>query len=301
MNPDAFAVSSAPIGIFDSGIGGLTVARCLQEKLPSETLCYFGDTARVPYGTKSAETVTRYSLEIARFLLSHNAKILVAACNTVSTTALDAVREVFPGPVIGVVEPGVRAAMQATRNGRIGVIGTRGAINSGSYQKRLMAQEPTLRVIAQPCPLFVPLAEEGWTDDRITYEVAKRYLDPLLKESIDVLILGCTHFPLLTDVIQEVMGDGVILINSAQEVTREVHQTLRELGSLSPQKQWQDLFYASDDIAGFERLYRRICGDISASFVEAPSDFFAIVQEVHRYRGRIFADQLQWFQPISSG
>lgn len=288
----------SPIGVFDSGIGGLTVARALQQSLPNETLCYFGDTARVPYGTKSAETVTRYSEEITRFLWSHGAKMIVVACNTASSLALEATRALFPGPVLGVVEPGVRAALRATRSGRIGVIGTRSTIESGAYQGRLQAERADVVVRAQACPLFVPLAEEGWTHDAITRQTAERYLSPLRDEGVDVLILGCTHFPLLADVISEAMGPGVVLVNSAEEVACEVEQRLMQGAGLAAQKHHKDLFYASDDIAGFERLYYRICGDAPATFQEAPSDFFAFVQDIYRYRKRLFLGAIPWFEPL---
>ncbi|MEW6238836.1 MAG: glutamate racemase [Candidatus Omnitrophota bacterium] len=298
MNKNECPAKNKPIGIFDSGIGGLTVVKEISRRMPQETLCYFGDTARVPYGTKSAETVKRYSVEITRFLHSHDSKIVIVACNTASSVALEEIRNAFPGPAIGVVEPGVRAALRATKNGRIGVIGTKSTINSGAYQKKLLELDRSLHIAAAPCPLFVPLAEEGWVDDPITLETAKRYLTPLRGENVDVLILGCTHFPLLEGIIRQAMGGNVTLINSAEEVSREVEAILKENNLFSPRKTYKDLFYASDDIAGFEKLHRRICGKGDVSFVEAPSDFFAIVQEVRRFRGKIFADAIQWFEPL---
>jgi len=287
-----------PIGIFDSGIGGLTVVKEVSRRMPQETLCYFGDTARVPYGTKSADTVKRYCVEITRFLHSHDAKLVIVACNTASSVALEEIRNAFPGPVIGVVEPGVRAAIKATKRGRIGVIGTKSTINSGAYQKKLLELDRSLHIAAAPCPLFVPLAEEGWIDDPITLEAAKRYLTPLRKENVDVLILGCTHFPLLENTIRQAIGEDATLINSAEEVSKEVEAILAEKDLCCPQKAYKDLFYASDDIGGFEKLYHRICGEGNVTFVEAPSDFFSIVQEVRRFRGKIFADVIQWFEPL---
>ena len=292
------AKPSAPIGIFDSGIGGLTVVQALRKRIPNELLCYFGDTARVPYGTKSAETVQRYSLEIAHFLKSHNVKMIVVACNTASSVALDALCDVFSQPVAGVVDPGVKAAIGATRNGRIGVIGTKSTIRSEAYQKRLKEIDGALHVVSQACPLFVPLAEEGWENDPVTLDVARRYLTPLVDEGLDTVILGCTHYPLIENVIQRVMGDSVRLVSSAEEVSKEVAAILNRMDLLSPEKTHRDLFYASDDIAGFRSLYHRIFNDTQASFVEAPSGFFNIVQEAHRYRGKIFADPVQWFDPI---
>lgn len=289
---------SAPIGIFDSGIGGLTVVQSLRERLPKELLCYFGDTARVPYGTKSADTVKRYSLEIANFLKSHHVKIIVVACNTVSSVALDAVADFFTQPVLGVVEPGVQAAIQTTRNGRIGVIGTKSTIRSGAYQNRLKQHDKALYVVSQACPLFVPLAEEGWENDPITFDIAKRYLTPLVESNLDTVILGCTHYPLLTNVIQQVMGESVTLVSSADEVSREVAATLERMDAFAREKTCKDLFYASDDIAGFQALYQKIFGDTHASFIEASSGFFTIVQEAYRYPGRVFADPVQWFDSI---
>lgn len=287
-----------PIGIFDSGVGGLTVVQSLRALLPNETFCYFGDTARVPYGTKSAETVKRYSVEITRFLKSHDVKMIVVACNTVSSVALPPIREQFGGPVLGVVEPGVRAAIQTTRTGRIGVIGTKSTINSGTYQKRLLEKNPSLHIIAQACPLFVPLVEEGWENESITVDIARQYLTPFIKDELDAVIMGCTHYPLMAHVIQQVLGDRVKLVSSADEAAREVKDTLGGMNWLANKKQVKDLFYASDDIAGFQRLYERIFGNRDASFQEASSDFFAIVQEVYRFKGKLFADPATWFDPL---
>lgn len=290
---------SSPIGIFDSGVGGLTVVQSLRRYLPNETLCYFGDTARVPYGTKSAETVKRYSMEISRFLQSHNVKMIVVACNTASSCALDQIRSVFSGPVIGVVQPGARAALQATKTGRIGLIGTRSTVRSGTYQRYLYQENPQLLVIAQPCPLFVSLVEEGWEEDEITRDIARRYLANLVKENLDVVILGCTHYPLMAPIIQSVMGHEVQLVNSAEEVAKEVKTTLTDLQLLSIKKTCKDLFYASDDIENFKSLYRRIFQEENASFTEVPADFFAIVQEINKFRDRkIFSDSIQWFDPL---
>lgn len=287
-----------PIGIFDSGIGGLTVVHALRKILPQETFCYFGDTARVPYGTKSAETIKRYSIEITRFLKSHDVKMIVVACNTVSSVALTPIREQFDGPVVGVVEPGVRAALQATQTGRVGIIGTKSTINSQAYQKKLLQKEETLHIVAQACPLFVPLVEEGWEDDSITLDVANRYLSPFIKENLDTVILGCTHYPLISHVIQKVLGDTVKLVSSADEVAKEVKEILIGMNGLSPKKTVKDLFYASDDIDGFRRLYERIFRDRYGTFVEAPSDFFALMQEVYRFKNKLFAEPSTWFEAL---
>jgi glutamate racemase len=218
-----------PIGIFDSGIGGLTVLRKLRERLPQERFVYLGDTARLPYGTKSSETVTRYALRASRFLSEHDIKLLVVACNTASAAALPALERSLPLPVIGVVGPGARAALRHTR-GRVGVIGTESTIASGAYHRALLAQRADLEVLAQPCPLFVPLAEEGWFDHPVTREIARIYLAPLAAAPIDTLILGCTHYPLLSGAIAAAVGADVTLVDSASSVAAEVVALLDEHG-----------------------------------------------------------------------
>ncbi len=217
----------ARIGIFDSGVGGLTVQRALLEALPGADTIYLGDTARVPYGTKSAATVTQYSLRNARVLFDRGIDLLVVACNTASAVALPALRAALPVPVLGVVEPGARAAARTTRSGRIGVIGTSGTIGSGAYQAALRSLTPAAVVVARACPLFVPLAEEGWTDpaDELVRGVVRRYLAPLLAEQIDTLVLGCTHYPLLAEAIAAELP-GVTLVDSAGTVAAEVKALL---------------------------------------------------------------------------
>lgn len=211
------------IGIFDSGFGGLTVQGALLEALPGADTLYLGDTARLPYGTKSPETVTQYSLRNARFLARHGIDLLVVACNTASAVALPALRAELSVPVVGVVDPGARAASLASRSGRIGVIGTQGTVASGAYQEAIVRERPGSSVFARPCPLFVPLAEEGWTDphDEIVRGVARRYLAPLRAEGIDTLVLGCTHYPLLAGAIGAEMP-GVALVDSASSVAAEI-------------------------------------------------------------------------------
>jgi glutamate racemase len=215
------------IGIFDSGVGGLTVQRAVMEALPALDTVYLGDTARVPYGTKSAEVVTQYSLRNARFLIRQEIEMLVVACNTASAVALPALRAELPIPVLGVVEPGARAAARESRSGRIGVIGTQGTVASGAYQAAILAARPGAEVVARPCPLFVPLAEEGWTDpgDEVLRVVARRYLSPLLEARIDTLVLGCTHYPLLKAAIAEALP-GVRLVDSAEAIAAEVRERL---------------------------------------------------------------------------
>ena len=202
----------APVGVFDSGVGGLTVAREIMRNLPSEKIVYFGDTARVPYGSKSRETIIRYSRQIIRFLQEQQVKAIVVACNTASAFALDAVRDEFDIPIIGVIEPGARVAAEQTRNKRVGVIGTVGTVGSKIHAEYLKEFDPEITVFAKACPLFVPLVEEGWLHDPVTEEVAARYLKELQDKDVDTLILGCTHYPLLRSTIRKIMGDGVICI-----------------------------------------------------------------------------------------
>jgi glutamate racemase len=215
-----------PIGVFDSGIGGLTVAKALREVLPNERILYLGDTARVPYGGKSAETVQRYSVELADMLLRENAKAIVVACNTVSSVAIPQLRKHLEVPVIGVIEPGARAALAATRNRHVGVIGTRATIHSGAYETALRALEVDLRVTSRACPLLVPLIEEGMLDDPVTDQVIARYLEPMLGDGIDTLVLGCTHYPLLAAAIARLLGENIRLVDSAVNCARAVEELL---------------------------------------------------------------------------
>ncbi len=213
------------IGIFDSGVGGLTVQRAILEALPGLETVYLGDTARVPYGTKSPEVVTQYSVRNGRVLVSRGVEMLVVACNTASAVALPAMREAFDVPVLGVVEPGARAAARATRTRRVGVLGTQSTVASGAYQRALEALLPGVRVTAQACPLFVPLAEEGWTDpsDEVVRLVARRYLAPVRAAGVDVVVLGCTHYPLLAAAIAAELP-GVLLVDSAAAIAAEVRE-----------------------------------------------------------------------------
>lgn len=215
-----------PIGVFDSGIGGLTVVSALRELLPNERIFYLGDTARVPYGGKSAATVERYSMEITAMLLEEHCKTIVVACNTASALALPRLEEMSPVPVTGVIRPGAEAAVAATRNGHIGVIGTRATIKSGAYERAIRELDPALLVTARACPLFVPLIEEGWLDGEITERVVRQYLEPLVAEGIDTLVLGCTHYPLLRRTIGNFLGDAVTLVDSAQNCARAVMHLL---------------------------------------------------------------------------
>jgi glutamate racemase len=225
--------AAAPIGVFDSGIGGLTVARELMRQLPAESIIYFGDTARVPYGPKSPDTVRRYSREIAAYLRERGVKALVVACNTATAHALSTLQAEETMPVIGVVQPGARAAVAASKGGRIGVIGTVGTIRSGAYERAIRALRADAEIIARPCPLFVPLVEEGWLDHPATRLVAREYLASFASDNVDTLVLGCTHYPLLKPLIADVLGPAVALIDSAEQTAAEARRTLEARGLLA--------------------------------------------------------------------
>jgi glutamate racemase len=251
----------APIGVFDSGLGGLTVANELMRQLPSEGLVYFGDTARVPYGPKAPSTVRRYSREIGTYLESQGVKAIVVACNTATAHALTALRAELHIPVIGVIEPGARAAVAATRSGNIGVIGTAGTIRSGAYERAIRELASDARITAQPCPLFVPLVEEGWIETEATRLIAREYLQPLREVGVDTVVLGCTHYPLLKPVLAEILGAGVRLIDSAAETAAETRRVLSDAGIEAPPTDAPvRRFVASDDSSQFRRLGQRFLG-----------------------------------------
>lgn len=254
--------SDMPVGIFDSGMGGLTVLKALIERLPSENTVYLGDTARLPYGTKSAETVVRYSLQNTAFLVRQNIKLLVVACNTASANSLPVLAEKYDVPVIGVIEPGARAAVRETRNSRIGVIGTHATIDSRAYEVAIGDIDPGISLIQVPCPLFVSLAEEGWTDNEVARMAAEKYLAPMAGCGIDTLLLGCTHYPLLKGVISEVIGDGVRLIDSALETAAAVSACLEEKGMkrAAKEKGWRK-FFVTDLPSRFWEVSRRFLGE----------------------------------------
>jgi len=220
---------SRPIGVFDSGLGGLTVLRALHERLPCEDMVYFGDTARVPYGTKGEKTVAAFARQDAGLLVEQGVKMVVVACNTASAFALDHLRRVLPVPVLGVIEPGVDTALRSTTNGAVGVIGTSGTIRSGRYQEGLARELEAARIVVQECPLFVPLVEEGMAGHPVTAMVAREYLAPLSEAGVDTLILGCTHYPLLKDDISRTMGAGVALVDSAEALAEAAEQKLAAL------------------------------------------------------------------------
>jgi glutamate racemase len=257
------ATDSRPIGVFDSGVGGLTVFHALEQKLPDESLVYLGDTARVPYGTKSAETVIRYTLEAARFMLRQQVKMVVVACNTASSVAIEAMEKETHLPVTGVIEPGAQRAVDNSSIGRIGVIGTRATVGSGAYKRAIQALRPDAEVISQACPLFVPLAEEGWTDGEITRQIAETYLEPFKRAEVDTLVLGCTHYPLLRGVIGEVMGADVGLVDSAESVALEVGRKLHDeplLAGPGADRRIEHHFYVTDAPEPFQVVAERFLG-----------------------------------------
>jgi glutamate racemase len=233
FDPEGLEGANLPIGVFDSGIGGLSVVRELATRLPGESLLYFGDTARLPYGPKSPRTIRHYAAEAAHFLLGEGVKMIVVACNTASAHALEMLRRHAPVPVVGVIEAGARAAHHATATGRVGVIGTDGTIASGAYDRAVRALRPQVEVFAQPCPMFVPLVEEGLSEHAAAELIAREYLTPLAEMEIDTLVLGCTHYPLLRPLIERVLGPGVRLIDSGEEAALEVAETLERHGLLA--------------------------------------------------------------------
>lgn len=254
--------NNAPIGVFDSGVGGLTVAREIMRQIPNERIVYFGDTARVPYGSKSKETVIKYSRQVIRFLQNEGVKAIVIACNTASAFAIDTVQQEFSIPIIGVLKPGAKSAVETTSNGRIGIIATEGTINSGMYDLFIKGQNPNFEVIGKACPLFVPLVEEGMLHDTITDQVAQRYLTTLKDKDIDTLIMGCTHYPLLKSTVEKIMGEGVRLVNPAYETAIELKKLLETEGLAnicevdSPTQMYR--FYVSDAAEKFKNFANSI-------------------------------------------
>ena len=250
-----------PIGVFDSGIGGLTVAAALRELLPAENIFYIGDTARVPYGGKSPSTIERYSIEISGLLLAEQAKVIVVACNTASALAVPRLQELLKVPVIGVIQPGAEAAVTATKSGVIGVIGTRATVYSRAYERAIHALAPKVKVISRACPLLVPLIEEGWTEDPVTDQVIERYLEDLLKEGVDTLVLGCTHYPLLRDSIRKYVGEQIALVDSAQNCAQAVKALLKKDRLSAPRAHLGQLHVAMTDASdGFLRVAENALG-----------------------------------------
>lgn len=251
-------MDNRPIGVFDSGLGGLTVVKELIQQLPNESIVYFGDTARIPYGTRSKETVTKYSAQCIRFLLTRNIKLIVIACNTASANSLEAMQDLFDVPILGVIGPGAEAAVLATRNNKIGIIGTEGTIRSKAYYKALISRKPDLELYDQACPLFVHIVEEGWSDTEIARLTAEKYLDNMKKGGVDTIVLGCTHYPLLTNTIRKVVGESVALINPAVGTAQEVKKLLLEKNMLRDSENPPDYqFYVSDFGQRFQQIGSR--------------------------------------------
>lgn len=252
----------APIGVFDSGVGGLTVVREIMRQIPNEKIIYFGDTARVPYGSKSKDTVTRFSRQIVRFLQTHNVKTIVIACNTASAYALEDLEREIDIPVIGVVKPGAKVASEVTRNGKIGVIATEATIGSKIYSQYITEINKDVTIFGKACPLFVPLVEEGLWQDPVTDEIARRYLAELIDIDIDTLILGCTHYPLIRSTVAKIMGEDVTLVNPAYETARELKKLLKEKGLLNEKQpalgENQYRFFVSDGAEKFKRFANSI-------------------------------------------
>ncbi|MBE0433058.1 glutamate racemase [candidate division WOR-3 bacterium] len=254
-----------PIGIFDSGIGGLTVVKAVREILPGEDIIYLGDTARLPYGTKSTDAIMRFSIEDTQFLVDRGAKYVVIACYSAASVALDIVRERFPVPVIGVIQPGARRAMQMARTGKIGVIGTALTIYSGAYEKAFRDLGARVEILGKPCPLFVPLVEEGWLDHAVTRLVARDYLEPFVKDDIDTLLLGCTHYPLMMKVIKEIMGD-INYVDASVEVGAELAQSLKDLKLANPGAAGSTAIYLTDLSVNFKEIGERFLGEPMKNF-----------------------------------
>lgn len=252
---------NSPIGVFDSGIGGLTVVRHLASRLKNESIVYFGDTARVPYGSKSEETVKRFSFENTRFLLNCGVKLVVVACNTASAVALDDLRRAFDVPIVGMIESGARAAVSLTRKKTVGVIGTLATVESSAYERAIRAEDASVKILSRSCPLFVPLAEEGWISHPVAKTVAAEYLDGLVQGDIDVLVLGCTHYPVLRGVIQETVGEKVTLVDSGEQAVNEVSAILEQegLGAEVGESVYRH-FYVSDIPRKFKEIGERFLG-----------------------------------------
>ena len=264
--------SDLPIGIFDSGVGGLTVYRALHGRLPDERFVYLGDTARVPYGTKSLATVERYAIENARFLETHGIKLLVVACNTASALALPSIRKSISVPVVGMIEPGARAVVSAAQGGRVGVIATESTIRSGAYAREIARLAPRMEVVERACPLFVPLAEEGWAETDVARSVAARYLADLSGGRVGALVLGCTHYPILRGVIQETVGADVRLIDSGEAAAESVEALLEE-------KQLRRRSFDTETGRLLRERARRLCDDLDHFYVTDAEERFARVAE----------------------
>ena len=246
------------IGVFDSGLGGLTVVREMRKLMPEESVVYFGDIARLPYGSKSKETITEFSHQIMRFLLKHDVKAVIIACGTASSNALEDLKKTYDLPITGVVEPGAREAARTTKNGRIGITGTEATIRSGAYERLLKEANSEIKVYTKACPLFVPLVEEGWFKDDVTRIVVQRYLKEMKEQQVDTLVLGCTHYPLLKRLIGEEIGEDVILVNPSSSVVKEMKDYLQQHDMQSGAAQGEYEFYVSDSTDKFREFGQQV-------------------------------------------
>lgn len=257
MNPEL----ESPIGVFDSGVGGLTVVRALMERLPFENIVYFGDTARVPYGVKSVETICRFAREITGFLLRQGVKLLIVACNTMAAVAREQISALSPVPVLNVIEAGASTAVRATRNRFVGVIGTPATINSNAYAKAIREGDSRIQIFSQACPLFVPLVEEGWLDHPVTRLTAREYLKSMVCRQIDTLVLGCTHYPLLKPLLQEMVGGGIVLVDSAEAMAEQTARTLTRANLWNSERAEPEYrFYVTDVPLRFQAIGERFLG-----------------------------------------
>ncbi|NSW87087.1 MAG: glutamate racemase [Syntrophobacteraceae bacterium] len=257
MKPD----STNAIGVFDSGVGGLTVVKALMERLPFENIVYFGDTARVPYGVKSVETITHFAREITDFLLHQQVKLLIVACNTMAAVARQAIAGMSPVPVLDVIDAGASSAVSVTKVKYVGVIGTPATINSNAYARAIHQYDPDIRIFSRACALFVPLVEEGWLDHPVTELTAREYLRPVLCRNIDTLVLGCTHYPLLKPLLQDVAGEGITLVDSAEAMAEQTAQVLQETGLWNPRRQPPEYrYYVTDVPLRFQGIGERFLG-----------------------------------------
>lgn len=255
-------MDNRPIGIFDSGVGGLTVVKQVIKVMPNEKIIYFGDTARVPYGSKSKETVTKFSSQIIRFLKTKQVKAIIIACNTVSSNCYEQLVSEFPDiPILGVVKPGVESCVKATQNNVVGVIGTQATINSGAYEKGIKKSNPSITVYSRACPLFVPLAEEGWTDNEIARMTAEAYIKELLDKGIDSILLGCTHYPLLKKCISQVVGEKVTIVDPAKATAYKMMEFLTENNMLCDNQRGEHTFYVSDNNQQFDKVCNMVLNE----------------------------------------
>jgi glutamate racemase len=267
-------MDNRPIGVFDSGLGGLTVVKELMRVLPAEDIVYFGDTARIPYGTRSREMVTKYSSQCIRFLVKKNVKMAVIACNTVSASSFDSLSAMFDLPLVSVIQPGALAAVNATQNGRVGVIGTSGTIHSRAYPNAIKGLNPQIQVIDQACTLFVSIVEEGWSDTKVAFLTAQQYLKDIKKRDVDTLVLGCTHYPLLENTISNVMGSSVKLINPAINTAEQVKKILTDINGLNNgEKEAEIQYYVSDFGQSFQKIGSHFLGrKITAQCIDIESE-----------------------------